>query len=535
MEIVELNLNWKGELGGYKLRRGSTEMVIPIDDRNTDYAILKAKIDSGEITPSPPSFLKAIRTYSSSGVHTGYDTDIGFVPKQPGNRLYDYLASAIATQACIETSRPPKPKIQPEDHVSHLIVCVLFNQPWAHLTEPYAGALSVACGPNSKPEPFSFTLRNIYEPAGRNQLELLFDTHGLEEAHGNLIVAPLAGGVLEIRIPVSNLRKILRGELAVIDSPNNDYLRDLVDMEIVRSGRSKKDGPSTGWHVGVANTFIAPFIADFANRVIEAFWQAYGGIPIGHVSTPSLQRQLVILHQMQSGTKRLGLYFGASMQALNLGAQWQSVGALRAMSDGAEEEFHPLRRPLNRLRMLIEGGFHMEALVLVSSILEVSAAAALAAVVVDEASRKTVQRLGHRSRLELLRKLLNLSGPPFAGGEESAMLDTAFEIYEHRNGYVHELVMPDRKRFVTYHGQRRVVELMHRFSDTFHQDRWFRWLQTISFGGEAVRAVVISHCCEQEKNSGHRVVTTRAKLYLWLRRTIGYAKNIGKQFRSPGG
>ena len=345
------------------------------------------------------------------------------------------------------------------------------------------------------PEPFSFTICNVTDPSGRDPLQLVLARHGIEGLQSDVQRSVAAGGVLEIEIPVKQLRKILRGVLADSDDPSYTILRDQYSMELVRSGRRDSEGPSTGWHVGAAHIYLQPFLADFSNRIIEAFWQEYGGVPIAHVSLLSLQRRFTIIHKLKSGQKRLGLYAAVSRHSFGLQGEWRLSGALESVADGTLSTVHPMRRSLSRLRMLMDSGFIMEALVLINSILEVSASAALEAAVQDCGDTVSqVKDLGHSLRLQLLKHLSEQPDAQRLGQPLDEFIISAGYVYKYRNAYVHELALPDKDRFLDYREQRKVIDLMKPFSELFSQDRWFQWLHLVSCGGNEVRQAIVEFC-----------------------------------------
>jgi hypothetical protein len=493
---VELDLDWQGNLKGYKVHEdGFPTKWVPNDASNSDCIRIREEIESHKLSTLPPQFAYAKRTYSEAGVHTGYDTNVGFVPLESGNALYVYLMNSLNSGECTEVADPKIEQIGESEYVSDLIVLVLFDQPWAHLAGPYHGQLPITFNRNAAPEPFSFTIRNISDPSGKNPLQLSLGLHGIGSLDGLVQPAVPVGGALEIEIPARRLRKILRGVLADSTDPSYEFLRDQLNIELVRSGRKVADGPSTAWHVGMANNYLQPFLADFSNRVIEAFWQEYGGIPIAHVSPLSLQRRFTIIHKLQSGQKRLGLYASFGGHSFNLQGEWRLSGALESVADGTTSTLHPMRRSLSRLRMLMEGGFIMEALVLMNSILEVSVSAALETAANDsEDVLFRVKTLGHRMRLQLLEDLTKQDRSQHLGGAYDAFINAALGIYDCRNAYVHELVMPDKERFLDYREQRRVIELMSPFSELFRQDQWFRWLHAVSCGGGEVHNAIADFC-----------------------------------------
>lgn len=496
MQCVEMNLDWKGNLRGYTIRENEGTRWIPNDPANRDYAQLQTDIESRQLVVLSPQFNFVRPTFTDSGAQSGFDTNVGFVPLDPQNPLYVHLMKALNAGECVMSTTSQMEPVNPSEYVSALIVVVTFEQRWMHLAGEYCGKLPIGYNRNGKPEPFQFTLRNFGEELGINPLQLALKTHDLELPEMPYLQGTPVGGAIEVEIPVRSLRKILRSVLADADDPFYAFLRDQVDMELVRSGRKATDGPSTAWLVSMANNFLAPFLADFCNRVIEAFWQEYGGVPIAHVTPASLQQRFMLVHRLESGRKIFGGYSqGGSPYNFALKGVWQLGGALASVGDGTVSTQHPLRRSLSRLRMLLESGFRMEALVLMNSILEVTVLGALQATVKDSPDVwDRVRLLGHGRRLKLLEELRVLEELDSGHNTLRQFIDSAEGVYEYRNMYVHALIMPDEERFLDYREQRKILELMKPFSDVFLQDQWFHWLQSVSFGGEKIGTAIAEYC-----------------------------------------
>ncbi|MEQ2140469.1 hypothetical protein UXJ32_14480, partial [Burkholderia cenocepacia] len=89
---MELDLDWRGNLKGYKVHEdGFPPKWVPNDVSNSDCTRIREEIESHKLFAQPPKFSYAKRTYSESGLHTGYHTNLGFVPVEPSNALYGYL------------------------------------------------------------------------------------------------------------------------------------------------------------------------------------------------------------------------------------------------------------------------------------------------------------------------------------------------------------------------------------------------------------------------------------------------------------
>jgi hypothetical protein len=489
-EVVEAGYSWDGKLTHYKRVQSDSLQTIPIDPANADFARLSEQIENKTVQVVMPKPTFAVSTHTADGALTGYDTNLGFIPADPNNPLYRLLTDAINDRSCA-TSRPEPPVGDKGDFTAELVVCVFFDQPWPNVAGSLAGQLSVRPSSNVEPRPFTFVLRNLSDPGSKSALELLLSQHCCPMITPAASFPGTTTGILEIAIPTVDLRKIFRGEIVDDGSNAQSSLRDLLSMELVRTGRTAKEGPSIQWLINNAGTYVASFVSDFSNRIVEAFWNEFGGTPLGHVSPFSLQRQFLILQRSRAGRASLSYYSSAKNQNLILAGEWTHPVGLDSVSDVPQGYTNNFHRALGRLRMLIEGGFHMEAVVLVTAILEVSVSTALRQCVsMDSELEDRVRRLGHRRRLDLLRELL--------GGESSSRQTTELEsywrvadkLYGHRNSYVHELEFPDESRLLTHRQQRELETLLKHFADPWKQQFWFRWLDSISKGeGNAFNAV----------------------------------------------
>ncbi|QJC26865.1 hypothetical protein G8D25_23625 [Ralstonia solanacearum] len=464
---------------------------IPIDPGNSDYRQINERIAAGQLAAKPQAFTWACPTFSANGTQTGYDTNLGFIPQSEENSLFSRLLTAVEEGTC-DVRSAPQSTVDPMDYVEHLVVCVFLDQAWPHITGSYQGSLSLKPNENVPPKHFTFCLRNVGDSEGKGALPLLLAEHGCSFDVLPTLNRPIQAGVLEIEIPVGDLRKILRGELADANSPQSSFQCDIVDQALVRSGRKKEDGPPVDWLVGYAHLYLQSFVSDFSNRIVEAFWHEYGGVPIGHISPFSLQRRFLVLHRKRSGTIAVGTFSSVEPGAFALQGQWRHPVGLEFVSDSSQPANHSLRRALSRLRMLTEAGFHMEAVVLANSVLEVSVTSALTASVFDRAELQAdVAKLGHGMRLTLLEELAVVNAVDDKHVDErKAIVSDMRQIYRHRNDYVHELTMPGEVPFLDFRSQRSVHNLVRRFSDPFEQQRWFWWMDTLAAGGSELVGVV---------------------------------------------
>ncbi|AXW61554.1 hypothetical protein CJO94_05880 [Ralstonia solanacearum] len=151
--------------------------------------------------------------------------------------------------------------------------------------------------------------------------------------------------------------------------------------------------------------------------------------------------------------------------------------------------------------MLTETGFHMEAVVLTNSILEVAVASALAASVAGHADlQRDVVKLGHGMRLSLLDELASVGAIDQKHTDErKTLVSDMRQIYRHRNDYVHELTMPGEAPFLDFRSQRNMHNLVRRFSDAFEQQHWLWWMDMLAAGGTEIMDAVSSFLAMQQQ------------------------------------
>ena len=491
---VEAQYTWDGKLSAYRRTLREGVQFVPIDPANSDYLRLLADIKDGVVNVVMQQPSSAFPVYSRDGTQTGFDTDIGFVPCDADNPKYVLLAEAIAEGRC-KLSTQEAPSVDEGDFVAELVVCVLFNQAWPNVVESYTGDLSVRPSARSAPKPFRFVIRNLVDLDSKSGLELLLTAHGCVNREPLHQSRGIPAGVLEISIPVADLRKILKGQVSVDTSQMQPFLRDMIDMELVRTGRTATDGPSIQWLVDNAHNYLNSFVSDFSNRIVEAFWNEYGGTPMTHVSPFSLQRQSLILRRTRSGKFLLGSWISIGPQAFALSGHWNHPVGLDAVSDAPVGYQGRFQRALSRLRMLIESGFHMEAVVLVNSILEVSISSSLCQCAMDDPSlAERIRQLGHHRRMEILSELVQVreTSPISAGIAE--YLHTAFELYALRNNYVHDLEFPEKGAVLSHREQLELHRMLQHFADPWRQQGWFRWLASIAIEDSDARRLLTAAC-----------------------------------------
>lgn len=496
-EVAQACYNWKGEIICFK----HAGAFVPLAPENTYYQRLIEGIAKGSVRVEQPSITWAIRTFSHAGRHTGYDTECGFIPNDPANFLYTLLIDSITTGICKETLHTDVVAADKSEQITDIIVCVFFDQPWSSVRDSYRGNLCLRPNLNVDPQTFSFCLRNLADTSSKNPLQLLLEHYSCSFTTGYITDIHFQVGVLEIEIPVRDLRKILRGAITEPHNPFHFSLSDQLEMELVRSGRSNKEGPSIQWLIGNTQLYLVPFICDFSNRVVDAFWQEHHGSPLSHQSPTSLQRQYIILQRKRSGQTCLGYYSSSGRgSGYILEGEWSDRFGLNAVSDAPQFSIHPVSRSLIRLRMLIEVGFHMEAVVLANGIVEASLFMALCnSVLHDPTLEHTVRNFGHQMRLQLLERIVGQCDDLYQMNKNKVLIDIAKQLYRHRNDYVHDLALPTRTHLLAYRLQKELESLLRHFSDYLDGQAWLHLMDRISRGESDVRNAVTAFCQENQK------------------------------------
>jgi hypothetical protein len=477
--------HWRGHLKAYRVGEGTW---VPADPRNSHFREIQAAITAGKCTAAEPQILSATRTRNSRDEVTGFDPNIGFIPNDPTNPLLVLLLKSEESGNCVILD-PPAAVRSPADAIEGLILCVLFQLPWPHLSGPFEGEFPYRSSDDSDPINLSVRLRNVpSQPAG--MFNLLMENYGIDPGPQLTDRLPLQGGVLQIDVPIGHLQKLFRSERTRLDSWTSEFLEDRLAEHLVRSGRSRDRGPDRLWLIRHAASFLGSLAADLGNTVVRTFILEWGGRPPGHIRSDVLGKHGLILARLADG--RIVVSSGSLGPAgtLSLSGTWPAQGS--AIQEVLHPETHPLghRRHIpQRVRQLVDAGFGVEAIALLSAFLEVLIREVLSAAAHPDAEAMSIaQRIGHRQRLEVLGDLARAKiGAPYDHPNFAETVSLAREVHQRRNDYLHDLELPKGEAWVSIKGQREIERLI----SAYEQEARFRWLSGIASAPTATKRFLV--------------------------------------------
>jgi hypothetical protein len=457
VQTVTKQYNWRGEHVAYRVD-GTT---IPCADGNSDYRAIRERIANGKCAEADPEVTSATKVFSAAGDLTGFDTNLGFIPNDPQNRLRVLLEEAAKTGKC-DIGEPCAAKEVP--YVETLIFCLVLDQGWKHLAGPLANRFAYQPHEHANPVQIDVRIRNLPASA-EDVLPHIFSYLGVEQT---LPVAlqykALQAGMIEIEIPVKVLLKLFRNELAQAPKTIEPFLADSLAQHYVRADRKESQGPDVGWLISMALDFLTNAVASVANVALQAFAQEYGGTVPGHITEDKLLRSSLTFARHADGRISLHRLHHQSEQSFGLEGSWPMGRTLLRLADENLRKQLDLAFVRSRVRQLFDAGFAMEALVVANATFEVALEWALVgAVNAQEKARNLMAAKGHSYRLELLNKVVAANTELGLDTEEfSKFMAALTESNLMRNSYLHQLVVPtqDYWKFVQLD---RTVERVIRF------------------------------------------------------------------------
>ena len=478
--------NWKGEHTGYRI----DQTFVPLDQGNSDARALSVKIAEGVCALVDPEINRAVPTYDRKGAVTGYDTDLGFVPAVQNNALFKILEPALKDGSC-KLSEPECVIAAPK--ITDLIFCIPFDRPWPHLVGEFWRSWKYRPNDNSDWRDFAIKLSNLPSES-KDLCTLIIKALGATQPPGLLTgrqLLPLKRGVLEVEVSVTSLRPLFKGERAAGFGWKHDYLEDLFQQDLSRSGRTAREGPSIEWLLAYAQQYLSRAVVDVTNGVINAFRREYGGNSIGHLSEDDLERAALVFARRKDASRVLHSLKFQPIQDFQLQGEWRERPATPATVE--------LNRQLNtegallRIRGLIDAGFPLEAISVANAYLEMIALPlALAVTVGNGDAQEAVIRAGHRGRLEIINAAAVAEPKGYIFDALRTFMTTAEAIYPHRNDYMHELRSREHDYWRTVDQERQAKRLLNSLLDYFEVRIWLGWLATITTGGSFLSASAIA-------------------------------------------
>jgi hypothetical protein len=470
--------NWKGHLTGYK--RNNT--FIPIDEGNRDYQIIQEEIANGTCIVDEPEIGEVTETYNQQGNLSGYRWNGVYVPIDENNRNYQLVKKAIEEDYCTVN----KPFLD-KSYVSALkietiIFCPFFDQPWQHITDSEEGKITYRSHSKASYLDYDFRLINIQPSKNINGAKLLFEKHNISNELFP-IEFPIKSGVLEFEVPVKHLLKLFRNEKQLLEEDKANFLEDCLSQHLVESGRASQE-PDQSWLISFAKIYLENFVMEVGNRIIEAYTREYGTLPIGYIDKWKVHQETIVINKNRNGVFSIGNFGLQGKQSFNLSGGWRSNQSLRQVSQPEKYPTHPQAHALQKVRMLIKLGLHMEELCLLNAFIEVNVKTVLYHCMKSEhEAQKTILKMNHRQRLEILQKISKVTECNILfGNDYISRVKSAIEIYKHRNDYVHDLTLPDNQQNLTVKQRQGIERLMHGFIDVFESERWFGWQMRVASG-----------------------------------------------------
>jgi hypothetical protein len=468
---VMRNYDWKGRHVGY--REGSAS--VPLDPANSDYQRIQAGLSSGVYRETEPTIDFASKAFNERGQLSGFDTNLGFIPADPSNRLYQILQEALASERVQLNEEAPEAS---GSMAESLLFVVFFPQPWrgqsgiGTLSGVLESAFPYQSHGGAKVLNLRCRLRNVLDGSPAIEQQYLLE-HGIV-AHW-LGSTRLGAAVLEIEIPVRDLNRLFRGERRLVHPLLKDRIEDSLQMHLVRSGRAPNRGPNLRWLISEAPRYLTRLIATLANTVSRVFSTEYGGNLPGYIQETSLLDSILLVARLQDGSQRLQSWHGRVPSTFSADQLPSLDRTIRTIFDAQQNPTGHLTYVPNRISQMVQSGFGMEALSLLNSYIEFWIRESLStAVAEDSEAVARVESLQQSQLLELMQKL-GASGvsPSLSLPQFIEFLCLAEDVRRLRNNYTHRLELPDKALWQTTDVERQVVEITEKFTDPFWRDTRF--------------------------------------------------------------
>lgn len=484
--IIEAQYKWNGELSGYR----EDNRFIPLDPRNVDFQKIQQAISDGQCSVAEPALGQISQANDRHGNCSGYHTRFGFVPNYADSHLLKLIDEQLADGRCVLHNPATSAQSEPEFKIQKLIFSIIFDQQWTNVSAPFFGELPYASHAKAEQRLFKFTIDNL-KFSSSDKLQLLLKKHGVNEGFP-ISIYPAQFGLIEIEVPVAELRHLFKGEQRLINTWMLPFHADLLQQHFAQTRRKPKEGPDILWLISHVNLYMSHFVAEFCNKVIEAFRMEYGSNGIQYFSEKNDGYKTVVLSCSESGDFRFQSLMAASQnQSFNLSGEWHSSYLLRYEEQTKSIGFYQ-KTALSRVAEMVRLGFHAEALGPLNAFFEVVIRWALVNCVKDSVQHsELVLNSGHGYRLSILESMVN-------AGLDSYICDDYFQgclltiktIYKNRNYYLHALQLPEVTGRLTLMDRRRLEDYFHGFLDVWEQNQFFMRLNGLANDQGVVRDLV---------------------------------------------
>lgn len=492
--IVTKQYDWRGEHVGYV----AGGMHIPLASGNRHYRGVVDRIAAGKCTEEEPKFQNAIRTYSEKGDHTGHYTNLGFVPKEPGNHLSDLLEAAIQS-GVLDPKEPEEPAAQPK--LKSLVLCKFFPRKWdnisAEISRNFTYRHSVE---DTSPVICVVRARNL--PADDDAIDAFTELNklgypGIKE-DVQIGFMPVQVGEIELEVPVNKLLKIYRGERGSLSSTIRTTIEDSANQNSAITGRGGK-GPSIDWLISESRYYLTRFFADIINKTVREFTLEYGGTPPGHVDENELIGSYLIYGRDEENCLHLVGFGHQSQNSFQLSGNLQERGVGSVVGSPNPPQSMTAWEVSTRIKQLINAGFAPESIVVASAFAERALKEVLEYIVRNNSvAVQLAMNLNHRSRLEVFS---DLSEAEILSKYESEglrkLVDILEKIYVARNEYAHDLKTPSESHWQIVEIDRKTSSLLEIFLDAYQSHSKFGTLSSIANTSSPAVVQYLGHKLEE--------------------------------------
>lgn len=486
--IVEAQYKWNGELSGYR----DGDRSIPLDPGNVDFQTIQRAMSDGKCSLTEPPLGEISQANDRHGQFSGYHTRFGFVPSYRNSHLLKLIDEQLVDGRCTVADPVKQLKVDPEFKLQKLVFSTILEQPWSHISGDFFGEFPYASHAKSEKRSFRFSIKNILSSSS-DKFQLLLEKHKIETGFP-FSFSPTQFGVIEIEVPITELKRLFKGEQHLIEAWMLPFHADLLEQHFAQTRRKPSEGPDIGWLISHVNLYMGHFVVEFCNHVIEAFRREYGHIPVPYLSEKNAGIKTVVLGYSESGSARLQTLVGGTQNhTFNLSGEWPSSSLLRYEEETRSISFYQ-RTALVRVSEMVRLGFHAEALGPLNAFFEVAVRWALASCVRDSAKHyEFVVKMGHKPRLDILDSIANAQLDSYVFDDKfKERLITVRAIYKRRNYYLHTLQLPDITGRLTLMDRRRLETQFHGFLDAWEQNQFLMRLTSIADDKDAIRRVAMN-------------------------------------------
>jgi hypothetical protein len=315
---------------------------------NDEFRRIQDGVTAGTHIETEPVCDSASKVFDCERQLTGFDTNLGFVPKDPENRLFQLLDKAI--KAGIYQVADSQENVSTIGEAESVTVCVIFGRAWPNLGGPYERIFRYRSAPECASRDLRVRLRNLPdEPNAVRSIDLILKEYDIEG-----IGSPIQCGILEIEIPARELSRLFRSEHHRLEPWVMDVVEDQLEQHYVRTGRSPSSGPTTDWLIPRTQLWLGRLVAGLTNTVTRTYIREYGGVPPGYVRKDVLARQAVIIVRDRGGKSRVCGIGNSGGGRLNLQGTWPDGAAMLAITNPESYPGGHKRQVLWRIRQMTE-------------------------------------------------------------------------------------------------------------------------------------------------------------------------------------